>query len=124
MKHTLGEPSRSFSPLPGIQLKDMGTIELLPDEQVTLALESGKKNDIVRKDWGVYLGNSLNANLSSQGFKTALVLSHASNPPRLFLNLVEQEKMGVFEQYLKDVNAEVVSWLDEWPAMRTSAGGR
>ena len=55
MKHTLGGSPRPFSPLPGIQLKDVGTIELSPDEQVTFKLESGRKNDIVRKKWGFYL---------------------------------------------------------------------
>ena len=113
MDWEIGIP-RVFSPLPGLYLKDMGWLKLAADEQVTFWTDSGKRNDIVRKSWGFYLGNSLNANLSAQGFKTALIISHASNPPRLFLNLVEQSKMREFDAYLLEVNAEVACWLDEW----------
>lgn len=114
MKHTLNEKPRSFSPLPGIELHDMGEIALEVDEQVTFRLESGRGNDVVRKAWGFYLSNSLNANLSGQGLRTALVISNASSPPRLYINLVEVDKMAVFEAYLVEVNAQVITWLDEW----------
>lgn len=112
MDWEIGIP-RVFSPLAGIELRDMGWIKLAPDEQITMKTER-RQNDILRKSWGFYLGNSLNANLSKQGFKTALVISHASEPPRLFINLVEIDKMEDFNQYLIDVKAEVTCWLDEW----------
>ena len=105
---------RAFSPLEGIQLKDMGDINLATDEQLTFVTDSGKPNDIVKKEWGFYLGNSINANLKGQNFKLALAISFASKPPRLYLNLVEMEKMDAFEKYLKDFNAKVVCWLDDW----------
>ena len=114
MKHHLKDVPREFSPLTGIDLKDMGEIELENNEQITFRIESGKTNDVVRKDWGFYLSNSLNSNLTRQGFKTALVVSFASTPPRLYINLVEIEKMPVFNKYLDSVNAKVVTWLDEW----------
>jgi hypothetical protein len=106
---------RAFSPLAGIQLRDMGEVLLSEDEQVTFRTESGKSNDILRKEWGFYLSNSLNAYLKGQGFKAALVRSHASAPPRLYLNLVEIEKMDAFMDYLDEFDAEVACWLDEWP---------
>ena len=84
------EPPREFTPLEGITLKDMGDILLKTDEQVTFLTESGKSNDMVRKEWGFYLSNSVNANLKGQNFKLAIVQSFASNPPRIYLNLVEK----------------------------------
>ena len=120
MDWNIGIP-RVFSPLPGIELKDMGWVKLAPDEQITFHTDAGRMNDIVRKTWGFYLGNSLNANLSGQGFKTALVISRASNPPRLYINLVERDRMQDFERYLAGVNAEVACWLDEWLNHRSTS---
>lgn len=119
MDYEIGIP-RAFSPLPGIELRDMGWLKLAPDEQITLWTDTGKRNDIVRKKWGFYLGNSLNATLRDQGFKTALVISHASTPPRLFLNLVEKSEIAAFERYLIEVNARVACWLDEWLTVKAA----
>jgi hypothetical protein len=105
---------REFSPLAGITLRDTGTIRLDVDEQVTFVLPSGKTNDVARKAWGYYLSNSLNWNLSRQGFKTALVVSYASEPPRLYINLVDTAQQESFNRYLETFNAKVVTWLDEW----------
>lgn len=114
MKARLKNEPRKFSPLAGLEISDCGEIELGLDEQITVTTEAGKANDIVRKEWGFYLSNSLNANLAAKGFKTALVVSYASAPPRTYLNLVEREKMLAFEAYLRAFNARVVCWLDEW----------
>lgn len=108
-----GEP-RKFKPLEGLEISDCGEVELGTDEQITVATEAGIGNDIIRKEWGFYLSNSLNANLAAKGFKTALVVSYASDPPRTYLNLVEREKMAAFEAYLRAFDARVVCWLDEW----------
>ncbi len=105
--------SRNFSPINEIILKDMGSVWLETDEQITFFTESGKKNDIVKKEWGFYLGNSINWNLKKQGFKTAIVLSEASGEPRIFINLVEVEHIESFFSYLRQYNARVVFWVDE-----------
>jgi hypothetical protein len=114
MKARLKDKPRKFSPLVGIEINDCGEIELGLDEQITVATEEGTGNDIVRKEWGFYLSNSLNANLAAKGFKTALVVSYASDPPRTYLNLVERDKMAAFDAYLRVFHARVVCWLDEW----------
>ena len=107
-------PPRKFSPLSGITLLDTGRLHLSADEQITLVDDSGKCNDILRKDWGYYLTNSINANLSSQGYKVALVISNASNPSRLYLNLVDIDKLELFYDYMEKFDASLVCWLDEW----------
>ncbi len=105
---------RSFSPAPGLTLHDMGAIHLAPEEQLTFTTETGKRNDLIRKSWGYYLSNSINHTLRQQGFRTALVLSRLSPQPRLFLNLVEEEKLHEFLEYLQANQAEVLCWLDNW----------
>lgn len=114
MKQELHQPPREFSPYPGLRLCDMGDVWLASDEQLTFRTPTGAGNDIVRKDWGFYLTNSLNANLRSQGFKTALVSSGAADP-RLYVLLVESGKLDEFIAYLKAYGMKLAMWLDEWP---------
>ena len=115
MKHQFNDKPRIFKPLKGLELKDMGTINLSPEEQITFEIKPGRSCDIVRKEWGCCLsGNSINAALKERGLKTALIISYASNPPRLYINLVEENKMDIYIQYLKNFNAKVICWLDEW----------
>lgn len=110
----LNEEPRKFTPLKGFWLKDMGQISLGNDEQVTFKTKSGKRNDLIQKDWGFYLCNSVNYNLKNQGFKTALVVSSFGGNKRLFVNLVEKEKMRSFLKYVKRNKSEIICWLDEW----------
>jgi hypothetical protein len=115
MKQDLHQPPREFSPYPGITLSDMGDIWLAGDEQVTMRTQQGAGNDVVRKEWGFYLTNSLNANLKAQGFKTALVSSGTAEP-RLYVLLVEAEKLDTFQAYLREYGMVLQAWLEEWPA--------
>ncbi len=119
MKQVLHDPPREFSPYPGITLRDMGEVWLAPDEQITFRTPIGAGNDIVRKEWGFYLTNSLNASLRSQGLKSALV-SSGTVEPRLYVLLVESAKRDAFDAYLEQYGMKVVVWLDEWFA----AGGK
>lgn len=105
---------RKFRPIKGLTLKDMGEVFLDIDEQVTFRTKSGRKNDVVQKSWGFYISNSLNHNLKNQGFKVALALSRAGGNARLFVNLVEKEKMKSFLSYIKRDKSEIICWLDEW----------
>lgn len=113
MKIDLKENGRCFNPACDINLRDMGFIELENDEQITFTTASGKTNDIVKKEWGFYLGNSLNWNLKKQGFKTALVSSSFSGEERIYINLVEIEKVDIFNDYLEKYQARIIQWLDE-----------
>lgn len=113
MKQELHQPPRDFSPYPGITLRDVGDIWLALDEQLTFCTPSGAGNDIVRKEWGFYLTNSLNANLRQQGLKTALVSSGMSEP-RMYVLMVENDKRDAFDAYIVQHGMKVIVWLDEW----------
>ena len=113
MKHDLHHPPREFSPYPGLTLQDMGDVWLETDEQLTFVTPDGAGNDVVRKEWGFYLTNSLNVRLRSQGFKTALV-SSGTNDPRLYVLMVEDSKRKVFDAYLEKYCMRLVVWLYEW----------
>jgi hypothetical protein len=113
MKQELHQPPRKFSPYSGLTLFDMGDVVLEIDEQLTFRTPSGGGNDVLRKEWGFYLTNSLNANLRAQGLKTALV-SSGSEEPRLYVLIVEEQKLDVFHSYLDQYRMKLVAWLDEW----------
>jgi hypothetical protein len=121
VKQELHQPPREFSPYPGLKLSDMGDVWLASDEQLTFRMPTGAGNDIVRKDWGFYLTNSLNVNLRSQGFKTALVSSGATDP-RFYVLLVDAGKLDAFDAYLKEFGMKLAAWLDEWPVGHQGSG--
>lgn len=114
MKTEFKAVPREFSPTEGLTLQDMGDVMLGINEQVTFRTESGKPNDVTRMSWGYYLSNSVNRSAKKNGFKTALVVSRMTPAPRLFINLVEQDKLAEYAAYLESNQSEVVVWLDEW----------
>lgn len=122
MKQDLHHPPREFSPYPGITLQDMGDVWLDNDQQLTVRTASGAGNDVVRKEWGFYLTNSLNANLRAQGLKTALVAS-GTDEPRLYVLMVEDDKLGIFDAYLAQYGMRLVAWLDEWLGRESKTAG-
>lgn len=93
-----------------IEIADCGKIELDPDEQVTFFTSSGKEYDVAAKAWGFYATPSINKRLIDQGFKTALVRNSAG---RLYVMVVERDKIDLFKQYLKEEKQSVEVWLDE-----------
>ncbi|GBL37949.1 hypothetical protein EMGBD1_16360 [Anaerolineaceae bacterium] len=114
MKTNFNSDGRTFSPLKGMNLMDMGELFLECDEQITITTNSGAGNDITRKSWGFYLSNSLNHTLRKRGFRTALVLSDFTETPTLYINIVEEAKIDEFLGYLSEVRARVLTWLDTW----------
>ena len=95
-----------------ITLRDCGKIFLDPDEMVSLVTERGGECDITSKEWGFYLGPSLNRRLKNQGFKVALALN---NQDKIFIMAVEIHRMIDFKKYLREnPDIRVLSWLDEW----------
>jgi hypothetical protein len=113
MKFDRHEPPREFSPYPGIRLRDIGDLYLAEDEQITVRLAADRGNDVVRKSWGFYLTNSLNGTLRHQGIKTALVCSSGSEA-RLYVLLVDRDRVEEFTAYLASFQLHLVRWLDEW----------
>lgn len=93
-----------------IEIKDMGNISLLPDEQVTFVTDSGTKYDFVRKEWGYYATPSINVRLLNEGFKTALV---KNSQGRLYIMVVELNKLNLFKSYCKSECQKILYWLDE-----------
>jgi hypothetical protein len=92
------------------KIKDYGKIYLNDDEMVSFVTKSGKECDFTAKDWGFYLGPSVNDRLRKEGFKVALVLNDKG---QLYVNALEGEKLSEFKKYLVKQNSKVISWLDE-----------
>ena len=111
MRTKLKKNPRVFE-VKGHKVKDYGKIYLGDGEMVSFVTASGKECDFAAKDWGFYLGPSVNSRLKKEGFKVALV---ANEQGQLYVNAVERERIGNFKKYLKtNQNNRVVYWLDEW----------
>ena len=93
-----------------VELSDCGKVYLKPDEQVTFVTRSGKEHDFCAKSWGFYATPSVNGRLKDQGFKTALVRNSMG---RIYVMVVDQNKLEEFESYLRSDKNQLVQWLDE-----------
>ena len=89
-------------------IKDCGYINLKPDEQLTFTTESGGEYDVTKKDWGFYMGPSLNGRLSSFKLSPVLVKNRIS---RFFMFLVEEGFEKEFQKYLDEEKLSVVCWM-------------
>jgi len=111
MKTSFKRKPRIFQ-VKGHMVKDFGKIYLNEGEMVSFVTKSGKECDFAAKDWGFYLGPSLNSRLKNQGFKVALVLNEQG---QLYVHAVEKDKIKNFKRYLKsNKNNRIICWLDEW----------
>jgi len=96
-------------------MKDCGTMSLLPDEQVTFTTETGAEYDIARKDWGFYATPSLNGRLEQFGLRGVLIKNRGTG--RYFVLLVEKGKEPGFDAYCGQENLAVIAWLDSSAAL-------
>ncbi|MFA6316470.1 MAG: hypothetical protein WC943_03555 [Elusimicrobiota bacterium] len=111
MKTEFKDTPRVFS-VKGHEVRDWGKVRLEAGEMVSFVTPSGKECDFAAKDWGFYLGPSVNDRLKREGFKTALVLNEGG---QLYVLAVEKEKMDLFAAYMSaNQSLAVVTWLDEW----------
>lgn len=110
MKLKLTKIPRKFK-TDDLVLKDYGKILLKEKEMVSFQTPSGKENDVTAYSWGFYLANSLNGRLKNNGFKAALIIGEKK---RIYITIVDVDKMDEFKQYLKKYNYVVLTWLDEW----------
>ena len=111
MKIKINKKKRNFEVGRGkkITIKDVAKIYLKPNEQVTFVTSNRGNHDVTRKDWGFYATQSVNSRLK-KNFKTALVI----NPlKRIFIMLVERNKIKNFKLYCKQENQKVLIWLDQ-----------
>jgi hypothetical protein len=102
------EPPREFQ-AGLVRIRHCATINLEPDEQVTFITPGGHEYDVVRKDWGYYATPSMNGRLREQGLRSALVCNIQG---KIFLRLVEQERVEAFRTYLAQQQEILLSWLD------------
>lgn len=93
-----------------ISIKDMGTVSLEPDEQITFITPEKGEYDLCRKSWGYYATPSANDRLKRFGFKTAVV---RNSKGQVYVMIVETSKMNEFQDYLTEERNDVVQWLDE-----------
>ena len=112
MEIKVNDPPRKFSVGQDnkIELKDCGRIKLENNELVTFTTNDNKEYDVAKKDWGFYATPSVNKRLHNFGFKTALVKNSSSE---YYVMLVENDKMDLFQEYLKSEKQKVELWLDE-----------
>jgi hypothetical protein len=104
----LNDSPREFTVGP-YSIEDHGKVVLSPIEMVSL-VANGSECDVTRHEWGYYLGSSVNDRLANEGFKSALVM----NPDgKVFINVVERDKIDAFASYLDENDSTVLCWLDE-----------
>jgi len=89
-------------------IKDCGSVEMEADEQLTFTTESGGEYDVTRKDWGFYMGPSLNGRLSSYNLCSVLVKNRVNH---FFMLLAEAGFEESFQKYLKEEQLSVVCWM-------------
>jgi hypothetical protein len=112
MKINLKHPGRCYIVGKNDQviITDCGTIELVPDEQVTFVSHEGAEYDLVAKDFGYYATPSTNGRLASFGLKTVLVKNSIG---RVFVLLVHTTKLAEFLKYVDIEGLEILGWLDD-----------
>ncbi len=93
-----------------IIIKDFGSINLEPNEQITFKTIDDKEYDFCRKSWGYYATPSINSRLIKFGFKTALV---KNSKGQIYIMVVEKDKIEDFFNYLENDSNELIEWLDE-----------
>ena len=89
-------------------IKDCGFIEMKSNDQVTFTTESGGQYDVTRKDWGFYMGPSLNGRLSSFKFRSVLVKNRLNY---FFMLLMESGFEESFQKYLEEEQLSIISWM-------------
>ena len=97
-----------------IIIKNLGKIELKPDEQLTFVNEKFEY-DFCKKDWGFYSTPSINKRLKKFNFEVYLVKNILNN---LYLWTIEKKNKNKFLKYLKNENHSVVARLDNFTSKK------
>jgi hypothetical protein len=112
MKFAAKDPPRKFAVgnAARFDMKDCGTMQLEPDEQVTFVTGQGAEYDVARKDWGFYATPSLNGRLAGFGLRGVLIQNRETK--RYFVLLVERGRESAFDAYMAAENLRIVAWMD------------
>jgi len=102
-------PPRKYS-VRSIEISHCANIFLNPDEQVTFTTDSGKEYDVMKKSWGFFATPSINNRLKNFGYKTALIKDSTG---KMFICLVEEDKVEEFHQYLELDKGKIQCWLSD-----------
>jgi hypothetical protein len=92
-----------------IKIKHLLNIYLKPNEQITFVSKKNREYDFVKKDWGYYATQSINARLKKFKFLTCLVENRITK--KKFILVVYKEKIILFKKYLKKESMKVIKWL-------------
>ncbi len=90
-------------------IKDCATVQLEPNEQITLTTEQGGEYDVTRKNWGFYATPSLNGRLADFQLQAVLVKNKMN---RFFVLLVEQGQENSFQEYVRSESLVIVCWMN------------
>ncbi len=97
-------------------VKDCGTMQLAPGEQITFVTEIGNEYDVTRKEWGFYATPSLNGRLANFQLRAVLVKNRLN---RFFIMLVEKGKEDLFQEYVDREPLIVICWMDTLEYLQT-----
>ena len=105
------EPPRKFvvGKNSNITISDAASIILRDDEQVTFMSEN-KEFDICSKNWGFYATPSINGRLKSFGYKVCIC---SNSEAKIFILLVDNDKLDKFYKYIEEEALEILAWIDE-----------
>jgi len=114
MRFIKQDPPRSFAAaLPVEDLTyDCGSISLAINEQITFLDESSKMShtDVTRREWGYYLTRSCNQHHLEAGWRIGIMRNALA---RNYVIAVDNDKLGVFNKFLRDSDHELILWVDE-----------
>ena len=92
-----------------ITLRDCGSIDLEPNEQITFHTDDHLEYDVARKVWCYYATPSLNRRLINFGLHAALVRNKEKH---YFIVLVDNSRRNEFDTYLIEEHLHLVTWMD------------
>lgn len=97
--------------LQDLKLRHVANIGLMADEMVTFTSEGGREYDVTAKVWGYYATPSIGGRLLMFGMRTALMRNIDTR--QLYVVLVLQDRIALWNEYMRAEHQELVIWLDE-----------
>ena len=108
---TFPRPRRFSVGKADVELSHVANISLGPDEMVTFLSTGHREYDLVAKDWGYYATPSVGKRLREFGLRAALMRNVDTR--HVFVVLVFDDQIDVWESYMRAERQELVMWLDE-----------